>query len=98
MLTGKQRTYLKGMAHSIKPITQIGKLGVTDNFLSQLNNALETREIVKINILETSLLDAKETANDVAKALNAEFVQAIGNKFTIYRPSRNNPKIQLPKH
>lgn len=98
MLTGKQRTYLKGIAHSMKPITQIGKSGVTDNFLSQLDDALEAREIVKINILETSLLDAKETANDIAQALNAEFVQAIGNKFTIYRPSKNNPKIQLPKH
>lgn len=96
MLTGKQRSYLKGMAHNIKPITQIGKLGVTENFLSQLDDALEAREIVKIHILESSLLDTKEAANEIANLLNAEFVQAIGNKFTIYRPSRNNPKIQFP--
>ncbi|AKL95109.1 putative RNA-binding protein [Clostridium aceticum] len=97
MLTGKQRSYLKGMAHDIKPITQIGKYGISDSFLTQLDDALEVREIVKVNILESSLLDTKETANEVAKTLEAEFVQAIGNKFTIYRPSKNNPKIQLPK-
>ncbi|SES74487.1 RNA-binding protein [Natronincola peptidivorans] len=98
MLTGKQRTYLKGIAHNIKPITQIGKAGITDNFIQQLDDALEAREIVKINILDSSLLDTKETASEVTATLNAEFVQAIGNKFTIYRPSKNNPKIQLPKN
>lgn len=98
MLTGKQRMYLKGIAHNIKPITQIGKAGVTDNFLSQLDDALEAREIVKINVLDSSLLDPKEVANDIAQSLDAEFVQAIGNKFTIYRASRNNPKIQLPRN
>lgn len=97
MLTGKQRTYLKGIAHNIKPIAQIGKAGITENFLAQLSDALEAREIVKINVLENSLLDTKETANEVAKAVDAEFVQEIGNKFTIYRPSIKNPKIQLPK-
>ncbi|SDK57543.1 ribosome assembly RNA-binding protein YhbY [Natronincola ferrireducens] len=97
MLTGKQRTYLKGLAHGIKPIFQIGKFGITDILLSELDNALEARELIKINILETSLLDTKQAANQVAEALNAEFVQAIGNKFTIYRLSKNNPKIELPK-
>ncbi|SCY17502.1 YhbY family RNA-binding protein [Alkaliphilus peptidifermentans] len=97
MLTGKQRSYLKGIANSEKPITQIGKSGVTDSFLEQLDLALEAREIVKISILESSLLDAKDTANEVAEQLDAEFVQAIGNKFVIYRKSTKNPKIQLPK-
>lgn len=98
MLTGKQRTYLKGIAHNIKPIAQIGKAGITEAFLTQLSDALEAREIVKINVLDNSLLDTKETANEVAKATNSEFVQAIGNKFTIYRPSIKNPKIELPRN
>ncbi len=97
MLTGKERAYLKSLANGIKPITQIGKYGITDKFLSQLDDALENREIVKINILENSSLDTKQAADEIVKSLNAEFVQAIGNKITIYKRSKNNPKIQLPK-
>ena len=97
MLTGKQRSYLKSIANTLKPITQIGKEGVTDSFISQLSDALEAREIVKVSILENSGLETKETASLVAKAARAEFVQAIGFKFTIYRKSINNPKIELPK-
>ena len=98
MLNGKQRSYLKGLANTEKAITQIGKAGITESFLEQLDLALEAREIVKVSILENSLLDTKETANEVAAQLNAEFVQAIGSKFTIYRQSSKNPKIQLPKN
>lgn len=97
MLTGKQRSYLRSMANGIKPITQIGKSGLTDAFLEQLDLALNSREIVKITILETSLLDTKGTANEVAQKVRAEFVQAIGNKFVIYRKNHENPKIELPK-
>ncbi|ABW19289.1 ribosome assembly RNA-binding protein YhbY [Alkaliphilus oremlandii] len=97
MLTGKQRSYLKSIANGLKPITQIGKSGITDAFLEQLDLALNSREIVKVTILETSLLETKETANEVAQKVRAEFVQAIGNKFVIYRKNHENPKIELPK-
>lgn len=97
MLTGKQRSYLKGLANGLKPITQIGKSGLTDAFLEQLDLALNARELVKVTILETSGLDAKETARDVSQKVRAEFVQAIGNKFVIYRKNHDNPKIELPK-
>jgi len=97
MITGKQRSYLRSMANGIKPITQIGKAGLSDSFLEQLDLALDSRELVKITILETSLLDTKETANEVAEKVRAEFVQAIGNKFVIYRKNHENPKIELPK-
>lgn len=97
MLTGKQRSYLKSLANGIKPITQIGKAGLTDAFLEQLDLALDARELVKVSVLETSALDAKETANEVVQRVRAEFVQAIGNKFVIYRKNHENPKIELPK-
>ncbi|WP_330375454.1 ribosome assembly RNA-binding protein YhbY [Inediibacterium massiliense] len=97
ILTGKQRSYLKGIANGIKPIGQIGKGGVTDSFIKQLDDALEAREIVKIHVLENSLLDAKETANEVAKKTNSHFVQAIGNKFVLYRQAQKDPQIQIPK-
>lgn len=97
MLTGKQRSYLKGLANGLKPITQIGKSGLTDAFLEQLDLALDARELVKVSILETSGLDTKETANEVAKRVRAEFVQAIGNKFVVYRKNHDNPKIEIPR-
>ncbi|OPJ55559.1 ribosome assembly RNA-binding protein YhbY [Alkalithermobacter paradoxus] len=97
MLTGKQRAYLKSIANGLKPITQIGKEGITEAFLKQLDDALRAREIVKVNILENSGLDAKETANEVARLVRGEFVQAIGSKFTIYKKNIEKPIIELPK-
>ena len=63
MLNGRQRAYLRSIANTLKPITQIGKDGVTESFLDQLDAMLDSREIVKVTILETAGLDAKETAN-----------------------------------
>ena len=61
-----------------------------------LRSLANTRELVKVNILETAGLDAKETANAICNALRAEYVQAIGFKFTIYRKNLEEPKILFP--
>lgn len=98
MLNGKKRAYLRSLANNIKPTTQIGKDGVSGEFLDQLDDQLRAREIVKINILENAGLDAKEVANAVCERLRAEYVQAIGGKFTIYRKNNENPKIVFPGH
>ena len=97
MLTGKQRSYLKGLANNIDPIFQVGKNGITDNFIKQIDEALEARELIKVNVLNNSLLEAKDIANELAEKLDAEFVQSIGHKFVLYRESVENKKIQLPK-
>jgi len=94
-MTGKQRASLRKIAATLQPIFQIGKQGVTENLMKQLDDALEAREIIKITILETAGEDTKELCNEIAEALNAEPVQAIGSKFTIYRRSKNNPRIEL---
>jgi RNA-binding protein len=96
MLKGKQRAYLRSLANTLKPTTQIGKEGVTESFLEQLDNMLKSRELVKVTILENAGLDAKETANAICEALRAEFVQAIGFKFTIYKRNNEDPKIFFP--
>ncbi|EQK41853.1 YhbY family RNA-binding protein [Paraclostridium bifermentans] len=98
MLKGKQRAYLRSVANTLKPITQIGKEGVTESFLDQLEDMLKAREIVKVSILENAGLDAKETANAICEAIRAEFVQAIGFKFTIYKKNEEDPKIIFPGH
>lgn len=96
MLTGKQRSYLKSLANPIDPIMQIGKGGVTENVLKQIDDALEARELIKIKILNNSTLEAKETANEIAESVRAEYVQSIGNKFVLYRESKE-VLINLPK-
>lgn len=96
MLNGKKRSYLKSLANGIKASTQIGKEGISEEFLEQLEEQLKAREIVKVNILDNAGLDAKETANAVCERIRAEFVQAIGSKFTIYKKNNDNPKIIFP--
>ena len=98
MLKGKQRAYLRSIANTLKPSTQIGKDGVTESFLEQLDDMLRKREIVKVTILETAGLETKETANAICEALRAEFVQAIGSKFTLYKKNTENPQIVVPGH
>ena len=97
MITSKQRSYLRSLAHNIDPTVYIGKAGVTDNVIKEIDQCLEARELVKIKIQEGAELDAKATANELAPQLRAEFVQAIGRKFTLYRQSKENRQIELPR-
>lgn len=97
MITSKQRSYLRKLAHNLDPLVYIGKSDVTDNIINEMDTLLESRELVKVKIQESSLLDPKETANEMAKILGAEFVQAIGRKFTLYRKAKEDPQIVLPR-
>ena len=97
MLSGKQRSYLKGLANNIDPLFQLGKSGLTENFIKQIDGALETREILKVNVLKNCELDPTEVASHLVDELSAEFVQSIGRKFVIYRESKENKKIELPR-
>lgn len=97
MITSKQRSYLKSLAHELTPTVFVGKAGLTDNILKEMETGFESRELVKVKIQEGCELEAKELANQMAERLHAEFVQAIGHKFTLYRRSKENRKIELPR-
>jgi len=96
MLTGKERAYLRGLANDLSPIFQIGKNGVEENFIIQVKQALEARELIKIKVLENSGLESRETSDLICKAVKCEGIQAIGNKIVLYKKSKNKPKIELP--
>lgn len=96
MLTSKQRSYLRGIANSYDAIFQIGKGGITDNFIEQIKEALEARELIKISVLDNSDLSAKEACDLTVEKTRADGVQVIGNRFVIYKRSRENPRIELP--
>ncbi|NLG37858.1 MAG: ribosome assembly RNA-binding protein YhbY [Clostridiales bacterium] len=95
MLNGKQRAGLRRLANTTPPIFQIGKGGISDNLVSQVDGALETRELVKIAILRTAQLDTRETCDELARRTGAEPVQAIGKRFVLYRESAENKRINL---
>lgn len=97
MLTGKQRSHLKSLAHNLDPLFQLGKNGLSENFIKQVDEALEARELVKINILNNSSMETEELSRELIEQLGAEFVQNIGNKVIIYRESEENKEINLPK-
>lgn len=95
MITSKQRAYLRGLANKMEPIFQIGKGGINENLIKQLDDALEARELIKLHILETAFMDSRETLSELAEVLGAEPVQAIGSKIVLYRESENKKKIEL---
>lgn len=97
MLTGKQRSFLKGIANNLDPVLQIGKNGITDNFIKQVDEILENKELIKIKVLKNSFENPDDMATELTEKLNAEFVQSIGSKFVIYRESIDHKEIQLPK-
>ena len=95
MITSKQRAYLRGLANTMEPIFQIGKGGINENLIKQLDEALEARELIKLHVLETAFMDSRETLSELAEILGAEPVQAIGSKIVLYRESVNKKKIEL---
>ncbi|MCI2947670.1 ribosome assembly RNA-binding protein YhbY [Staphylococcus caledonicus] len=96
MLTGKQKRYLRSLAHNIDPIFQIGKAGINENMVSQIDDTLETRELIKIHVLQNNFDDKKELATILSEATNSDIVQIIGSMIVIYRESEDNKQITLP--
>jgi len=96
MLTGKQKRYLRSKAMTMDALYQIGKEGLGDHFMKQIDDALEARELIKIKILKNSAEEAEEAGASLAGELGAELVQTIGRCIVLYRRSKNKPKIELP--
>ena len=96
-MTSKERAYLRGLANTIDAIFQVGKGGISDVLLEQLNNAIEARELIKISVLETAPGSSKELAEEIATGTNSVVVQTVGNKITLFRQKKKNSKIELPK-
>ena len=97
MLTGKQKSYLKGLAHTMQPIIQVGKNGVNDALIKTVNDALEARELIKVSILQNCFEEPKAIAAEIAEVINAEVIQVIGKTIVFYKESSKKKQIVLPK-
>jgi RNA-binding protein len=83
------------MAQEIKPTVMIGKEEVTPNVIASIDDYLAAHELIKVQIQDGAILDPKETANEIAEELGAEFVQAIGKKFVLYRQAADPAKRKI---
>lgn len=95
MLTSKERAKLKSIANTTESILQIGKGGIGDQLITQVDDALEARELVKLHILETAPEGSRELAEQLADATRSELVQIIGKRIVLYRKNSKKPVIDL---
>ena len=96
-MTSKQRAYLKSLASTLNPILQVGKSSLTPEFVTTINEAFNTRELLKIAVLKNCLDDPNEIAQTIAERTRSQVVQVIGKKIVLYKPDKKDPKIILPK-
>lgn len=98
-LTQNQKKYLKGLAHHLKPVIQIGNNGLSENLMSELEQTLDHHELLKIKINGGDREERKEVIDGVVAQTGAELVQVIGKTFVLYRanPDKKNSDIRLPR-
>ena len=97
-LTSKQRAHLRSLAHHLKPIVQVGTEGLTQGVLSTVDEAFNTRELLKVKVLQGAPEDARDTADAlVARLPDVHVAQTIGRTVVLYRPFPEEPEIELPE-
>lgn len=96
-LTAKQRSHLKSLAHHLKPVVFVGKEGVGPAALRSVEEALNTRELIKVKVQEAAPVDVREAGAELQAGIaGAELVQTIGRVAVLYRPHPETPEIKLP--
>ncbi len=98
-LTGKQKKFLKGLGHHLAPLISIGKEGLTENVIKATKQELLTRELIKIKIGNSSIINKQEAAELLPEATESTLVQLIGKTLLIYKENKKVDKehrISLP--
>jgi len=95
-MTTKQRAYLKSLAARLDPVFQIGKSGLTPEVTEAVREAFNTRELIKLTVLQNCMEDPRQIAGFIADRTGSAVVQVIGRKIVLYRESRDHKKIELP--
>lgn len=92
MLTSKQRAHLRSIAQSYNTIFFVGKQGIGDELVKQLDDVLNSRELIKVGVQENCEYTAREAADQIAELTKSEVVQVIGRKFVLWRRSKDPKK------
>jgi RNA-binding protein len=96
VLTGKQRHFLRGLGHALKPIVQVGRDGIDDGLVAAVEQALVDHELVKLKLGEAVDLDRHDAAEALAARTHSEVAQVLGNTVLLYRARVDDPEIVLP--
>lgn len=94
-MNSKQRAYLRKISAGIEPIFQIGKSSITPELTIAVDEALEAREIIKINVLKNCFDDCRSLAETLADRTNSQVVHVIGRKIVLYRPAKEEKKRKI---
>ncbi|MCI6581001.1 MAG: YhbY family RNA-binding protein [Oscillospiraceae bacterium] len=95
MLTSKQRSVLRGIASTYETIFQVGKNGIQDTLITQVNDALRARELIKLRVLDNSPYTAREAADEIAEKTGADVVQVVGSRFVLFKRNPKDPVIDI---
>lgn len=95
MLNGKDRSYLRAEANKLDPVVHVGKDGITDSVIEQLDQALEDHELLKIRILETTGRRTRSAAEELATATGSDVVQVIGGIAVLFRSRQEDSNFNL---
>ena len=96
-LTGKQRRHLRALGHSLEPVVQLGKAGLTEAVARAVDTALEQHELVKVRLGTECPDDRQEVADRLAAELRAAQAQVLGRTILLYRRHPKEPTIVLPR-
>ena len=96
-LTAAQTRFLRGQAHDLKALLQIGNKGVTPAFLAELDAVLEQHELVKVKVAGEDREARDAMIGELAEKADAALVQRIGHTAVLYRPSKERRQIVLPR-
>jgi len=97
VLTPAQNRFLRGMAHDLKALLQIGGKGVTPAFLAELDEVLERHELIKVKIAAEDREAREAMVAELVQASGGALVQRIGHVAVLYRPARKKRQIVLPR-
>lgn len=96
MLDNKQKKYLKGQAHHLKQVVQIGSNGVTPKLIKEVLHALTAHELIKIQVQHDEKQVRQQLAEDVCVQTQSQFVQLIGKQAIIFKQAETDSKFKLP--
>ncbi|MDB2330740.1 ribosome assembly RNA-binding protein YhbY [Alteromonas sp. A079] len=95
-LSNKQKQFLKGLAHPMKPVVQLGSNGLTEGVVAEIDNALNHHELIKVKVPTDDREEKSLIMDAIVRETQSEKLQVIGHTLIIYRPTEER-KIQLPK-
>lgn len=96
-LTATQSRFLRGQAHELKALLQVGGKGVTEALLAEVDGALEHHELIKVKVAGEDR-DARDAMiQAIARGTGAALVQRIGHTAILFRPSKDRRRIVLPR-